>query len=233
MKICILTIATNKYIQFVERLLDNIEENFLNGHEIQCLLFTDHEIEESSDNVKISQIDHEPWPMPTLKRYNYFVKEKEFISQFDYCYYFDVDMALTGKVGEEVFGDLVATMHPYQSFYPKGDRSYDRNPNSLAYVPSGEEGENYYAGGFNGGKTERFLEMAEVLADRVTKDLENGVIALWHDESQMNRYLIDNPPSISLTPEYCFAEEFIGSEQYPFKNPKIIALKKNHNELRS
>ena len=57
MKICILTIATNKYIQFVERLLNNIEENFLNGHEIQCLLFTDHEIEESSDNVKISQID--------------------------------------------------------------------------------------------------------------------------------------------------------------------------------
>ena len=233
MKICILTIATNKYIQFVERLLDNIEENFLNGHEIQCLLFTDHEIEESSDNVKISQIDHEPWPMPTLKRYNYFVKEKEFISQFDYCYYFDVDMAVIDKVGEEVFGDLVATMHPYQSFYPKQDRSYDRNMKSLAYVPTGEEGELYYAGGFNGGSTKRFLEMAEVLADRVTKDLENDVIALWHDESQMNRYLIDNPPTISLNPEYCFAEEFIGSEQYPFKNPKIVALKKNHNELRS
>jgi hypothetical protein len=71
MKICILTIATNKYIQFVERLLDNIEENFLNGHDIECLLFTDHEIEESSENVKISHIAHEPWPMPTLKRDNY------------------------------------------------------------------------------------------------------------------------------------------------------------------
>jgi hypothetical protein len=61
MKICILTIATNKYIQFVERLLDNVEENFLNGHEIECLLFTDHEVE-TSDNVKVSQIDHKPWP---------------------------------------------------------------------------------------------------------------------------------------------------------------------------
>ena len=37
--------------------------------------------------------------------------------------------------------------------------------------------------------------MAEILADRVSKDLENDVIALWHDESQMNRYLIDNPPT--------------------------------------
>ena len=52
MKICILTIATNKYLQFVERLLDNIEENFLNGHEINCLLFTDHEVE-ASDNVRV------------------------------------------------------------------------------------------------------------------------------------------------------------------------------------
>ena len=190
MKILILTIATNKYIQFVERLYDNIEDKFLNGHEIQGLLFTEHDVE-TSDNIKVSQIDHEPWPMPTLKRFNYFVKEKDYISQFDYCYYFDVDMGIIGKVGDEVLGDLVATMHPYQSFYPKEQRTYDRNPKSLAYVPAGEEGELYYAGGFNGGSTKRFLEMAEVLADRVTKDLENDVIALWHDESQMNRYLID------------------------------------------
>lgn len=231
MKICILTIATNKYIQFVERLLDNIEENFLNGHEIQCLLFTDHEVE-TSDNVRVCQIDHEPWPMPTLKRYNYFVKENEFISQFDYCFYFDVDMGIVDNVGDEVLSDLVATMHPYQSFYPKEERSYDRNEKSLAYVPVGEEGELYYAGGFNGGSTKRFLEMAEVLADRVTRDLDNGVIALWHDESQMNRYLIDNPPTLSLTPSYCFAEEHMGNPNYPYE-PKIIALKKNHNELRS
>ena len=231
MKILILTIATNKYIQFVERLYDNIADNFLNGHEIQGLLFTEHDVE-TSDNIKVSQIEHEDWPMPTLKRYNYFIKEKEYISQFDYCYYFDVDMGIVGKVGDEVLGDLVATMHPYQSFYPKEQRTYDRNPRSLAYVPIGKEGELYYAGGFNGGSTKRFLEMAEVLADRVNKDLENDVIALWHDESQMNRYLIDNPPTLSLTPSYCFAEEQMHNSDYPYE-PKIIALKKDHNELRS
>ncbi len=231
MKILILTIATNKYIQFVERLYDNIEDKFLNGHEIQGLLFTEHDVE-TSDNIKVSQIDHEPWPMPTLKRYNYFVKEKDYISQFDYCYYFDVDMGIVSEVGDEVLSDLVATMHPYQSFYPKEQRTYDRNPKSLAYVPAGQEGELYYAGGFNGGSTKRFMEMAEVLADRVTKDLENDVIALWHDESQMNRYLIDNPPTLSLTPSYCCAEEQMYNSDYPY-DAKIIALKKDHNELRS
>jgi histo-blood group ABO system transferase len=75
------------------------------------------------------------------------------------------------------------------------------------------------------------MSMAEVIANRVNKDIENGVTALWHDESHMNRYLIDNPPKLELSPSYCYAEEFYGTD-YPYE-PKIIALKKNHNELRT
>ena len=48
----------------------------------------------------------------------------------------------------------------------------------------------------------------------------------------MNWYLIDNPPNVSLTPSYVFAEEQIGNPDYPYQ-PKIVALKKDHNELRS
>ena len=231
MKICILTIATNQYLQFVEKLYDDIAEKFIPGAEINCLLFTDHEIEETSDNVRVHYIDHEPWPMPTLKRYNYFVKEKDYILEHDYCFYLDADMRIDAPVGEEVLSDLVATQHGYQSMHPKEQMSYDRNPECLAYVAPGDE-VTYYAGGFNGGKTTKFMEMAEVIADRVNKDLEKDIIALWHDESHMNRYMIDNPPTLALNPEYCYAEEFIGT-QYPFQNPKIIALKKNHSELRS
>lgn len=44
MKICILTIATNKYIQFVERLLDNVEDNFLNGYDTLDLYLNNWEV---------------------------------------------------------------------------------------------------------------------------------------------------------------------------------------------
>ena len=233
MKICILTIATNKYLQFVEKLYEDISEKFCPGAEISCLLFTDHEIEESGDNVRVHYIDHEPWPMPTLKRYNYFVKEKDFILEHDYCFYFDADMRIDGLVEmDEVCIDLVATRHGYQSLMDPSSQSFDRNPKSLACVPLDEKTVTYYAGGFNGGKTEVFMEMAETIAERVNKDLEKNVVALWHDESHMNRYLIDTPPTLDLDPTYCYAEEFIGTN-YPYKPGKIIALKKNHNELRS
>ncbi len=76
------------------------------------------------------------------------------------------------------------------------------------------------------------MGMAETIAERVNKELEKNVVALWHDESHMNRYLIDTPPTLDLDPTYCYAEEFIGTN-YPYKPGKIIALKKNHNDIRS
>jgi histo-blood group ABO system transferase len=230
MKVCILTIATNKYIQFVEPLYNTITQHFPEDWEINCVIFTDHEVE-TSDNVRVCLIDHEPWPMPTLKRYNYFVKEKDFILEHDYCFYLDADMRIDAPVGDEILGDLVATIHPYKFMETPEQFSYERRVESLAYIPMGE-GINYFAGGFNGGKTESFIKMSEVIAGRVNEDLENGIVAIWHDESHMNRYMIDNPPSTILTPSYCFAEEFIGNSSYPYE-PKIIALKKNHSALRS
>lgn len=234
MKICILNIATNKYIQFVEQLLNSVEENFLNGHEISALVFTNHEVEEISENVKISQIEHEPWPIPTLKRYHYFVKEKEYISQFDYCFYMDVDMRIEDKVGDEVLGDLVATQHPGFWFKTPNQFSYERREQSTSYVPY-NEGRMYYAGGFNGGKPEHFLKMSQTIVENVEKDFRNNMIALWHDESHMNRYLIDTPPTLELTPSYCYPEAVRFNPtgwNVPFE-PKIVALEKNHNQVRS
>jgi histo-blood group ABO system transferase len=234
MKICILNIATNKYIQFVEQLLNSVEENFLNGHEISALVFTNHEVEEISENVKISQIEHEPWPIPTLKRYHYFVKEKEYISQFDYCFYMDVDMRIEDKVGDEVLGDLVATQHPGFWFKTPNQFSYERREQSTAYVPY-NSGRMYYAGGFNGGKPEHFLKMSQTIVENVQKDFENNMIALWHDESHMNRYLIDTPPTLELTPSYFYPEAVRFNPtgwNVPF-DPKIVALEKNHSEFRS
>lgn len=234
MKICLLNIATNKYINFVEDLLESVERNFLTDHEITALVFTNHEIEESSDNVKISQIEHEPWPIPTLKRYHYFLKESDYISQFDYCFYMDVDMRIENKVGDEIFGDLVATQHPGFWYKSPEQFSYERRKESTAYVPYGE-GKMYYAGGFNGGKPNHFLNMAQTIVNNVEEDFKNNLITVWHDESHMNRYLIDTPPTVELTPSYCYPEAVRVNPtgwNVPFE-PKIVALEKNHSKVRS
>jgi len=233
MKICILTIATNRYLKFIEPLRASIARQFLPGHDIRHLLFTNHAVG-PSQTLRVHRIAHEPWPLPTLRRYEHFLAEKEFILDHDYCFYMDADMRVDRGVGDEILGDMVAVRHPYQSFLPVAKRTYERNPRSLACVPVGQ-GTTYYAGGFQGGRTAAFMEMAAVLAARIRDDTERGIVAVWHDESHLNRYLVDHPPSVSLSPAYCFPEEWYHTGQPHAGDalePKIVALQKNHVAVR-
>jgi histo-blood group ABO system transferase len=225
MKICVITVATGKYIHFVESLLEKISQYFLADieHEISCLLFTDNEMEYYSSNIKVSNILHKAWPEPALKKYNYIISEEQFLKDFDYLYLFDADVGIVDKVGEEVLQDLVGVLHPYKTMEPKEVYPYEKRIQSTAYVAD-ENHDKYYAAAFVGGKSKTFLDMAKIISQMVDEDEQNGIIAKWHDESHLNKYFNENPPT-SLSPSYMFPEELINHPQYPFE-PKIVALKK-------
>jgi hypothetical protein len=85
-------------------------------------------------------------------------------------------------------------------------------------------------GGFNGGRSFYYRELIKTLKENIDIDLQNGIIAIWHDESHLNRYMLDKSPKI-LTPSYGYPD---GSE-FQFEK-KIIILDKNkfggHDSLR-
>lgn len=226
-KVGLLVIATGKYNQFIPVLYKSMKKHFLNNHDVSMFVFTDQEMPNKEDIVALPH-QHEPWPNPTLKRYHVFDKYKEELLKMDYLYYCDADMRFVSEVGDEALpsskSGLIATEHP--GFYGGRRGTYETRPESTAYV-SETEGECYFAGGFNGGTAEAFLEMSKTIKERVDKDLEKGIIAIWHDESQTNRYLIDNKPSV-LNPSYCYPESW----ELPFEK-KLLALDKNHSEIRS
>lgn len=56
----------------------------------------------------------------------------------------------------------------------------------------------------NGGTSKAFLYMSHVLNDAIEEDLKKNVIARWHDESHLNRYIIDRKDCRLLSPEYCY-----------------------------
>ena len=226
-KIGLLVIATGKYDVFIPPLFKSAKKYFMKNHEVTMFVFTDKDMPKK-DGLVAFEHNHEPWPNPTLKRYHVFDKHREELLNMDYLFYCDADMLFVSEVGDEILPDtdsgLVATEHP--GFFGGRRGTYETNPDSTAYI-SKEEGECYFAGGFNGGTSEAFLNMSREIKNRVEKDLEKNIIAIWHDESHLNRYMIDNQPKI-LNPSYCYPESW----NIPFEK-KLLALDKNHSEIRN
>lgn len=226
-KIALLVIATGKYIEFIGPLWYSAQKHFLIKHDVRMFLFTNN-LHYKTDNKQILIPQrHLTWPHPTLFRYNIFNQSRPLLEKADYIYYCDADMLFVDDVGDEVLGERVATLHP--GFYksPRAEFTYESNPLSLAYIPS-HEGTHYYAGGFNGGTAGEYLKLCKILSQRILDDYKRGIIAKWHDESHMNRYFIDNPPTVILSPSYCHPESWrLDIEK------KLLALDKNHKAMRS
>lgn len=226
MKICFLLIATNKYINFLPQFVESAKKYALKNHDVDFMVFSNYDTIDQKD-INLIKIDHEPWPIPTLKRYDYFYSQRDKLMEYDYLFYSDVDMRFVSEVGDEILSKLTATIHP--GFYNKSPMyyTYERNPISNAYIPYGV-GNKYYAGGFNGGSSDDFLDMAmNIIAWRQADELNNH-IPVWHDESYLNKFLTIINPTLELSPSYCYPEKW----NLPFEK-KLLALDKNHSEMRS
>jgi histo-blood group ABO system transferase len=227
----LISIATGKYVSLLYQLSESARQHLLPGNEVTQLVFSDRmpPPEVLMDQAKCFCMPHLPWPLVTLLRYHYILgAERYLLDAFDYLFYLDVDMRLVDTVGDEILGDLVAVIHP--CFYNRPAREYpfERRPQSTAAIQHLTGTERYYQGSFQGGRTSVWLIAAKTMRDRINKDLDNRVIAVWHDESHWNKVLIETPPTVALPPAYSYPE----SLGLPFP-PKILALDKNHQEIRS
>jgi len=227
MKIGHLVIATNRYMEFLDPLLESARRHFLPGHEVTPFVFTN--MPYNGPGVRVEQ-EHYPWPGMTLRRYEIFWKNRDALASMDYLYYTDADMIFVAPVGDEVLGDLVATIHPGYYNAPWSVMPFENNPRSTAFVDPAKRSR-YFAGGFNGGRRDAFLDMSKHIQDGIRKDSEYGYTAQWHDESHLNRYLTDHPPTVCLDPSYCFPKDAVWAAQHPYRmTMKLCPVEKNHKE---
>ena len=224
-KIGILLVATGRYDCFLEQFISSARKHFLKC-DLHFFVFTDSQkwLETDDKNIHAYYRMHKPYPEPTLRRYEMFVSKQEDLAKMEYLYYCDVDMRFVDEVGEEILSDRVAVLHPG---FVGSEGTPERDPASKACIPHGSNSR-YFAGGFNGGKSEEFLKMARTLDSNIRDDESRGITAVWVDESHTNRYFHDNPPTAVLTPSYCYPESW----NIPYKKI-LLALDKNHTEIRS
>jgi hypothetical protein len=238
----IFLVCTGNYIYYVEDLIKSVENNFLRDYKKIYIIATDNVkyIDKLCKKLNVkyiyNYINKKGFPLDTLYRYKYLLDFGIKIEMYcDYIYYLDVDMRIVDKVDEEILPNknkpLVGAKHPGFAFSNNKNGSPETREISTAYICPNDYKYIYIAGGFNGGYTFYFRQMAKYIQNNINIDKSKDIIAVWHDESHLNKYFIDNFDMFNiLDPDYCYPENY--HENIPCSQ-KILALDKDHHKIRN
>lgn len=232
MKVAIIFIGTSKYVNFLPLYYEKCEENFLVNTNKTYFVFTDGEVSDPPENVLLYQQEHLEWPFITLKRFEIINKARKKLSEFDTIVFMDADTLVVDKISEEEFFsnmNLFGVHHPcdYMKMPPHNEPpgAFEINPESTAFT---DDYSTYFQGCFWGGKVPLVFDLIDELERNVNIDLDNNIIAVWHDESHLNAYFAKHKDSVKVFgPEYAYPEVF---SHYCNFNPKIVHLAKNNSQ---
>ena len=130
-----------------------------------------------------------PWPIVALFRFHYLLKYK---TNDDYIFYINSNAIIQPnklitwfdpyKINiTKHFSYRMGLLTTYELLTPSDD-----NPNSQSYI--GNITYTYCQSGFFGGPTKMIYNMCEEITKLIDIDLNNNIIAKWHDESYLNKW---------------------------------------------
>lgn len=230
MKIAIISINIGEYGVFWQEFFKSAEINLFPEAKKNYYVFTDKidEIKSLKDKVNTIYQEDMGWPNNTMKRFSLFLKIKEALLQYDYIFFANANAVFEAPLSVSVLNGkkkLLTVEHPGFHFKNKKDKPFEQRKDSLAYVPL-EKRKYYVQGAFYGGRADYFLEMTEELNQKIEKDLSQGIIAIWHDESFLNMYVEQHLKEVQiLSWHYLYFEEYY----FPYK--PIILLRNKRKYL--
>jgi len=236
MKVSICFIGTGKYLNFLPSYYEHIEDNFLPGIDKKIIVFSDGEIDDLPENISFYKQDHLKWPFITLKRFEIIKKAIKDIQDSDWFIFMDADTLVVDEVScEDIIDetkDFIGVHHPchFMKMNPhtKFPGSFETNEKSLAHVTEEDDTSVYWQGCLWGGKSKNIVQLLDVLEERINHDLNEGVIAIWHDESHLNKFFIENKEKVNtLSPSFAYPEVFSDACDFP---AKVVHLSKDNSK---
>ncbi|KAK7802355.1 hypothetical protein U0070_018105 [Myodes glareolus] len=233
-------VLTPRYVVFLKLFLETAEQHFMVGHKVVYYVFTDRPAEVPQVPLgagrKLAVLtvrNYSRWQdvsMHRMEMISHF-SERRFLHEVDYLVCADVDMKFRDHVGVEILSALFGTLHP--GFYRSSREAftYERRPKSRAYIPR-DEGDFYYMGAFFGGSVVEVHHLTKACHQAMVEDQANGIEAVWHDESHLNKYLLSHKPTKVLSPEYMWDQQLLGWPSV-MRKLRYVAVPKNHQAIRN
>jgi hypothetical protein len=249
--ISIFVIATKSYVNYALTLI----ETALKWHEsespVQFILLTDRETEalkipntSSFFTIDSFQIPSYGWPEATLLRFHLMLEHWSHVSG-SIVMYLDADtkivaplnfQELSGFCNHPLSNGITHVLHP--GYYKRSPAlnlifrtrfgPWENNQKSTAYIPSNLR-KNYVCGAVFWGLRDAFHQLCVEIKLQIDKDSDNKVVAKWHDESHLNKWLTTHP-TVLATPEWAYAPGYRNLRKL---QPRIEVVHKPSNFIRT
>lgn len=217
----LLALVVGTYAKFVRRFLTSAETHFLPGQMVTYYILTDNPrsldpaIELGPERqLKVVPIAELPgWDRLAYRRMALLAEaiRNPIGSEVEYIFCADIDQEFVATIGEEIIGDLVATLHPELYGMPRNAFPYEVEEISSACVEE-DEGDYYYTSELYGGLVPEMYRLTQACSRLIVQDQANGVMARGLEESYLNRYLINHRPTCVLSPEYSWWESALAAD---------------------
>ena len=194
----IYSIFIGNYEIFYEEFIKSINNNFFPGVKKKIFIITNKNLQ-SYENTYILKVSDKfiNFPFPTLFRFRYFRKIPfTELKQVDYMFFLNGNAVIKEPIN---ISDLPINKSRYiftlHNGYYKCDYNsipFEKNKHSSAYIPAIKDfNYTYIGGGFFGGFLLNFINLCNINYRNILTDLKKGYIAVWHDESHINKYFFD------------------------------------------
>ncbi|XP_067264845.1 globoside alpha-1,3-N-acetylgalactosaminyltransferase 1-like [Chanodichthys erythropterus] len=230
--------ALGKYTRFLKDFLESAEQNYFVGFHVHYYLFTDEpeqvpavELGEDHHLTVIKVPSSNRWQEISLSRMRRLEEliESQLVNEADYVFSLDVDTKFYGRWGVETLGRLVGALHPWFYSSSREQFTYERRPESQAFIPY-SEGDYYYIGAAIGGLVKDVYQLAKTCREQLEIDASKSIEALWQEESHLNKYFLYNKPSKVLSSEYLWDDK--RSKPGEIKIIRFSQVLKNYAEIR-
>lgn len=202
-KIAIVYLAIGVYDVFWDEFYRSSEKFLFPDCEKEYFLFTDSKklLSLQLSNVTVYYHKDEGWVKNVIAKNECILQLKDKLQEQDFLFYINANVEIKDTIlGKDILPKRENDFLSILSFdhYSNIDKKlypYERNPESAAYIPY-DKGVYYFQSGFYGGRFKEILELVSQCARYAKIDMDNGMMAIWHDESYLNKYLLDHKPKI-------------------------------------
>lgn len=201
--------STGPYATYMPTFINSAEKFLFPGTKKRYIVFTDLKSHEFGENVIFVPTEHKQWPWFVMRRYDFILEQESLWADCDYCMLLNVNVEFKQPIPcEHLLPDETQDIACLTfDWHKPHNLPVERRPEYHCFIPTDVKLSKYWQSGLYVTTTTVFKTLCADIAPAMKEDREKGLIAVWHDESYLNHWLVGKKIK-AISKDYCMPEDY-------------------------